>query len=251
MKYKLIPVLLATFFIVTCCNEENRDIEPTLPEEEQVEPIDPDVTDPTEPKDTIPTPDIVPDTICFTYHTHNATNIELPYREAIIAPSQGGRAALVLYLHGGTSKGSDNEAPIYEKGVDSIANHLLNHGRHAIFIVPQCPSNLSWGGPMNAALKSLIDLYLTDTIVDSNTIYILGGSMGGTGTWGMVSAYPNFFTAAMPVAGNPSRSDVNNVTPTPILTVMGTADAIMSVETVSNFIEIGRASCRERVSAPV
>lgn len=47
--------------------------------------------------------------------------------------------------------------------------------------------------------------------VDGDRIYILGGSMGGTGTWSMASAYPGLFAAAMPVAGNPSKSIAENV----------------------------------------
>ena len=61
--------------------------------------------------------------------------------------------------------------------------------------------------------------------------------MGGTGTWGMLSAYPNFFAAAMPVAANPSKTVVENVATTPAYTVMGTADAIMKVETAASFVE--------------
>lgn len=61
--------------------------------------------------------------------------------------------------------------------------------------------------------------------------------MGGTGTWSILSAYPNIFAAAMPVAGNPSRCDASNVATTPVLTVMGTMDKIMSIETVKSFAE--------------
>lgn len=61
--------------------------------------------------------------------------------------------------------------------------------------------------------------------------------MGGTGTWSMLSAYPGLFTAAMPVAGNPSKCDADKVASTPVCTVMGTSDRIMSVESTSNFID--------------
>lgn len=89
---------------------------------------------------------------------------------------------------------------------------------------------------MLGVLKSLIDKYVGDGIVDENSLYILGGSMGGTGTWSMLSAYPGLFTAAMPVAGNPSKCDADKVASTPVCTVMGTSDRIMSVETTSDFI---------------
>ena len=160
--------------------------------------------------------------------------IEMPYRVAHISGT--GKPSLVIYLHGGSSKGNDNEIQMREAGIDSIANYLELRQIEAIYLVPQCPSDKSWGGPMLGVLKSLIDKYVGDGIVDENSLYILGGSMGGTGTWSMLSAYPGLFTAAMPVAGNPSKCDADKVASTPVCTVMGTSDRIMSVETTSDFI---------------
>lgn len=160
--------------------------------------------------------------------------IEMPYRVAHINGT--GKPSLVIYLHGGSSKGNDNEKQMNEAGIDSITNYLESRQIEAIYLVPQCPSDKSWGGPMLGVLKSLIDKYVGDGIVDKNSIYIFGGSMGGTGTWSMLSAYPGLFTAAMPVAGNPSKCDADKVASTPVCTVMGTSDQIMSVETTADFI---------------
>lgn len=162
------------------------------------------------------------------------SGIEMPYRVTHISGT--GKPSLVIYLHGGSSKGNDNEIQMREAGIDSIANYLELKQINTIFLVPQCPSDKSWGGPMLSVLKSLIDKYVGDEIVDENSIYILGGSMGGTGTWSMLSAYPGLFTAAMPVAGNPSKCDADKVASTPVYTVMGTSDRIMNIEAISNFI---------------
>lgn len=161
-------------------------------------------------------------------------SIEMPYRVAHVCGD--GQTALVIYLHGGSSKGDDNETQMKEAGIDSIANYLEKKNMNAIYIVPQCPSDKSWGGPMLGVLKSLIDKYVEEGMVDKEHMYIFGGSMGGTGTWSMLSAYPGLFAAAMPVAGNPSKCDADKVAFTPVYTVMGTSDQIMSVETVSSFI---------------
>lgn len=162
------------------------------------------------------------------------SGIEMPYRVTHISGT--GKPSLVIYLHGGSSKGNDNEIQMREAGIDSIANYLELKQINTIFLVPQCPSDKSWGGPMLSVLKSLIDKYVGNEIVDENSIYILGGSMGGTGTWSMLSAYPGLFTAAMPVAGNPSKCDADKVASTPVYTVMGTSDRIMNIEAISNFI---------------
>ena len=134
--------------------------------------------------------------------------------------------------------GNDNNKQLEEKGIDSIANYILRHNEKAVFVVPQCPSDKSWGGPMLSVLKGLIDEQMQTTDMDHNRIYIFGRSMGGTGTWSMLSAYPGLFTSAMPVAGNPSQCIADNVVKTPIFTVMGTADRIMSVQVTSDFISL-------------
>ena len=174
--------------------------------------------------------------LTFTYEQSIFMNTDLPYRKAIICPTQGEKPALVLYLHGGTSKGADNIAPINETGVSSISNYLMSNHINSVFIVPQCATNNSWGGMINTVLKALIDDYITKGIVDDKRIYIFGGSMGGTGIWSMLSEYPNLFAAAMPVAGNPSGCNAANVAKTPVLTVMGTDDQIMDIDKVSFFI---------------
>lgn len=164
--------------------------------------------------------------------------ITMGYRKCVITNENSTEAPiLVVYLHGGSSKGNDNEKQLLEPGTDSIARYLETHGINAIFLIPQCPTDKSWGGPMNTMLKAMIDRYASEGVADTNRIYIFRGSMGGTGTWGMLSAYPNFFAAAMPVAANPSKTVVENVATTPAYTVMGTADAIMKVETAASFVE--------------
>ena len=157
--------------------------------------------------------------------------IEMPYRVAHVGGT--GNPSLVVYLHGGSSKGNDNEKPLNEPATDSISRYLESRHMESIVLVPQCPADKSWGGPMLAVLKSLIDKY-AEGCTDS---YIFGGSMGGTGTWSMLSAYPGLFTAAMPVAGNPSKCDADHVAQTPVFTVMGTADRIMNVEETSDFVD--------------
>ncbi len=60
--------------------------------------------------------------------------------------------------------------------------------------------------------------------------------MGGTGTWGMLSNHSDLFAAAMPVAGNPTGLDAEEISRVPIYTVMGTADKIMKISNVETFL---------------
>ena len=172
----------------------------------------------------------------FTYENITAAGIKMVYRKKAIENKGDEKPALVIYMHGGSSKGNDNTTQMKENGIDSIYNYLTSHRIPSVFVIPQCPSDKSWGGPMNLVLKELITSLIEKGEADPDKVYLFGGSMGGTGTWGMLSAYPTLFTAAMPVAGNPSKSVADSVAKVPVFTVMGTADVIMSVETASNFV---------------
>ena len=174
----------------------------------------------------------------FSKETFRSGTTTLPYRRAMINGDQTGttKPALVIYLHGGSSKGSDNEKQIQEPAVTAIADYLSSSGTPALFIVPECPQSGSWIGQMLTVVKSLLQTYIDNNSADADRIYILGGSMGGTGTWNMLSLYPGFFAAAMPCAGNPSLCNAENVAKTPLFTVMGTADNIMSIPTVEDFL---------------
>ena len=171
----------------------------------------------------------------FTRESFTFGNTTLPYRCARIAAGGPVLPALVLYLHGGTSRGSDNEAPLSEKAVADIYQYLSAHNMAATFIVPQCPENDDWAMLMHHVVYELLCSYLTTRQAHPGRVYVLGGSMGGTGTWNQLSYFPDFYAAAMPVAGNPEGLSAENVAKTPVLTVMGTDDVIMSIQTVQDF----------------
>lgn len=173
--------------------------------------------------------------ITFSKETFTLGNTTIPYRKANIQGSED-KASLVIYLHGGSSKGNDNETQLNEPAVQSICSWLSQNNQKAIMIVPQCPKDKSWLGTMLPVLKGLLQTFIDRGVADERRIYILGGSMGGTGTWNMLALYPGFFAAAMPVAGNPSGLNAEEVKETPLYTVMGTADVIMKIDNVESFL---------------
>ncbi len=171
----------------------------------------------------------------FSKETFADGSMTLPYRKATI-PGMGDKASLVIYLHGGSSKGNDNESQMQEPGIKAISSWLSENNRKAIMLVPQCPPDKSWLGVTQDALVSLIRTFIDRGVADASKVYILGGSMGGTGTWNMLSNHPEMFAAAMPVAGNPTGLNAEAVARIPIFTVMGTADNIMKISNVETFL---------------
>lgn len=147
----------------------------------------------------------------------------LQYRMKKIAADNGSKPILVMYLHGGTSKGNDNETQMNEKAVGVIAEYLTANAIPSIFIVPQCPSSGNWGAKMNEPLAKLLEEYEASC----DGIYVLGGSMGGTGTWSLANAYSEKFRGIMPVAGKPGTASAENFKSMRVCTVMSEADEVM------------------------
>lgn len=171
------------------------------------------------------------DTLAFQSLSHNFADTSLGYRKAkVLCTDTTTSKALIIYLHGGSSCGTDNTTQMNEPGIDSIANYLVNHGVPSVFIVPQCPDrNKGWGGiAMN--VKALLDFTAHVESIDTTRIYIFGGSMGRTGTWKMLSTFPGYFSEAMPCAANPKGMVAENVAKTPVYNVMGLADKIMNAD---------------------
>ena len=179
---------------------------------------------------------VVPPTFSFESWTY--WNVAFPYRKAVIAAGSGQPTPiLVVYLHGGPKRGNDNVQQMQEQAIFAIADYLKERNIPAVMLVPQCPDSLTWGMETNEVIRQLIGNYTERGEVDAHRIYLLGGSMGGTGTWLMASAYPYLFAAAMPVAGNPETADCDRVANTPVYTVMGSDDNLMTIPRVNDFVE--------------
>ncbi len=181
-------------------------------------------------------------------------NTALAYRMAKTTNDNNTPARLVIYLHGGSSCGSDNETQMQEPGIDSIARYLAANDTPSVFLVPQCPDRTKGWGGMAKVVKSLLDFTVRTQSIDTARIYIFGGSMGGTGTWKMLSTYPNYFAAAMPCAANPSGMNAENAATTPVYNVMGLADNIMNENVrktaedfISQLLEFGDEAVYETV----
>jgi predicted peptidase len=95
----------------------------------------------------------------------------------------------------------------------------LNREKYPAFVIfPQCPKNELWAyervpknfdklpypDKMNRSMqlvKEVLDKYLQMPEVDKDRVYVMGSSMGGVGTYEIVSRYPEIFAAAVPLCG--------------------------------------------------
>lgn len=126
---------------------------------------------------------------------------------------------VVLFLHGAGERGNDNEKQLVHGSklfIDSIQKYP------AIVIFPQCKQNDYWANatvdrntkPISLSFpkdskptKSLhlvmryLDKLVKNTYIDKNQIYLGGLSMGGMGTFELLSRKPELFAAAFAICG--------------------------------------------------
>lgn len=103
---------------------------------------------------------------------------------------------MMLFLHGAGERGSD---------LSMVAKHgppRLAPARNGTFpfilVSPQCPSGERWEP---SALVQLVDHIASKYAVDTKRIYVTGLSMGGYGTWALITNHPEKFAAAAPICG--------------------------------------------------
>ena len=135
---------------------------------------------------------------------------------------------LVLLLHGSGECGTNNVSQLVN-GAGGLVWWSRNR-EPAIVIAPQAPFRTVWSPvffneiqarmpykapPMVKLVKALVDDVCERYPVDTNRILATGISLGAYGVWDLVSRYPGFFAAAIPVcgAGDPQQAEAAAKTP--------------------------------------
>ncbi|GGG05980.1 phospholipase [Dokdonia pacifica] len=153
----------------------------------------------------------------------------LPYR--ILKPidfDESKTYPLHIFLHGSGERGDDNQAQL-KHGSELFIKQ--NPTYPAIVIFPQCPADDYWAQrtysrnekiganvfkfPKESeptwamsAVMALIDQYLEEAYIDKNRVYVSGLSMGGMGTFELLSRRPSLFAAATPICGGGNSDNV-------------------------------------------
>jgi len=135
--------------------------------------------------------------------------------------SEDNQYPLVLFLHGAGERGNNNESQLAH-GSKLFASDDNREAFPAIVIFPQCPQDDYWanamvnrttqpltlnfqnGGEPTKALSlvmQLMDKMLAKSFVNKNQVYVGGLSMGGMGTFEILSRKPELFAAAFAICG--------------------------------------------------
>lgn len=170
---------------------------------------------------------------------------------------------LVLFLHGAGERGSDNKAQLTHGSTLFTAEE--NRSKFpAIVIFPQCPKDDYWSNvdidrsgkgvklkfnpekePTSALtmVMELLTQQLEKSYVKKDQVYVAGLSMGGMGTFEILSRMPETFAAAIPICGGGSTALVEKYVQLPMWVFHGAKDDVVdplySLEMVEALLKSG------------
>lgn len=145
---------------------------------------------------------------------------------------------LVVYLHGGHSKGSDLSILTDADGFPQyLADGLLGEVP-AYVLIPQLPADQRGWKPAAETVMQLIEQICEENHIDRSRISLTGHSMGGTGTWDLALAYPDVFSCIAPMSGSVQTTPetlaaLRNI---PVWAFVGDEDVVVKPESSEQFV---------------
>ncbi|MBK9733844.1 MAG: prolyl oligopeptidase family serine peptidase [Saprospiraceae bacterium] len=174
------------------------------------------------------------------------TGWEIPYN--IFYPESydktGNKTPVILWLHGSGERGDDNITP-FKHVVPYLISKEIQTKYPAIIIVPQCPADGYWSpvnrfewttvkdGKITPAMNGviqLLDKILKDKKIDKSRIYVGGLSMGGFGTYDLLSRRHELFAAAVPICGGADLGKISSYKHIPLWVFHGAKDEVVPVK---------------------
>src|SRR5262245_14851371 len=150
------------------------------------------------------------------------------------------RYPIVLWLHGGGGRGSDNIKQISEgnrTGTRLWVSPDAQEQYPAFVLAPQCPDGQMWTTVADASslppLKLALELLAAiekEFLIDPQRRYVAGQSMGGLGSWSLITEHPDMFAAAIPVCGGGNEALASRLTHTAIWAFHGAQDQAISAD---------------------
>ena len=179
------------------------------------------------------------------------SELHLPYRVYFPSgydPESAEKYPLLFFLHGHGETGMDNAQNIRVNGGENKLINDLIAKDNVIIVAPQATcddggdrewidSNVhKWSQGSRPALPekptmamaaamALLDEYLTSGKVDTSRVYAAGISMGGYGTWELITRRAEVFAAAIPLCGAGIPSEAAKLKDIAIWAFHGTADS--------------------------
>lgn len=165
---------------------------------------------------------------------------------------------LVVYLHGNGSQGNELES---SKGKWMAEPWAFNapevQAKHPAFVLyPRCRINERWAAvdwklgsqkqveqtPSQRTLIHLIDSLLESAPIDRRRVYLVGYSMGGYGTWDLLTRFPKRFCAAVALSGGGDPGSVTkDLADLPVWVFHGAKDTTVPISGSEDMVKAMQA----------
>lgn len=157
---------------------------------------------------------------------------------------------LVIFLHGSGERGNDNERQLIW-GAGAFIKEENRKDYPCYVLAPQCPAEKRWlekhwtlpthNMPEDPSESLALVMELMEKIIDKypinqRKIYVTGLSMGGFGTWDLISRIPEKIAAAAPICGGGDENQAAKLTSMPIWVFHGADDTTVPVERSRNMV---------------
>lgn len=167
---------------------------------------------------------------------------------------EGDSPAFLVFLHGAGERGNDNKAQL-RHGMTDVLAWLKKEGKNCVVMAPQCPAGGWWanfdgkyGAKDNVKMKKEMSPAMAlvweamlklgaEEKIDSKRVYITGLSMGGMGTFDLLSRHGDVFAAAVAVCGAGDVTQAKNFKNVPIWIFHGGADDVVPPEHSRNMVK--------------
>lgn len=145
---------------------------------------------------------------------------------------------LIVYLHGGSGKGSDISLLTSTDGFPQYLKDGILGEVPAYVLIPQMPSDIIKWADISDSVYELITSVKKQYDIDPNRISLTGHSMGGTGTWELALLYPDMFSCIAPLSGSiqTTKTNLTTLSKLPIWAFIGTNDTIVTPDSSEKFI---------------
>ena len=193
--------------------------------------------------------DLTKDDIDFRKEVYvNKKGDRLTYRLFVPLGYSGAKTyPLVLWLHGGEGRGSDNLKQIV-RGNEKGAHVWISGGVQATFpafvLAPQCPVGENWSDPeLNQPTKALqLTIEILGSVekqfaIDADRIYLVGQSMGGLGVWSLLQTHPEKWAGAVVLAAYDNFTEPMSISRIPLWVFQGDADRTVPVDLVREMMK--------------
>lgn len=158
---------------------------------------------------------------------------------------------LVLSLHGGAPRRhfEDLVQPYLPGLAYGLGRFIADDTQqaHPCFVIAPWSNRRGWDKDNIRLVIELLDALEREFKIDTKRIYVTGQSMGGWGTWSIITQHPQRFAAAVPICGGGEPNDAAKARDIPIWAFHGSADRVVPVQHTRQMI----AALRRVGAAPL